>query len=474
MINPTRRIALNTVTPIAARVVDAAFAIVYLRLLGRADVGAYTFLVVFTTYLDTVVDFGLGALIARDVSRGTVPAAQAFRTVNTIRLALWFFGLPLVLLIYGPLRQAANLSPEAAVAGWIFYAALLPMVLAKTASGLLWAAERLDLNAAVSVLTTLVKTGLGAIVLFGGFGLVGLAAASLLTNLVTTGVFLVLASTKTDGVRGVLAWRGQDSLRWLREGWPLFINALLQGLFFKVDALLLPGLAGDVAAGTYAAAYKVSEGAGIFQSSLTLALFPRLSRDADLSHAYRLALRALLQLAFPLAVGVALLSEPIVALVGGKQYLPDSATALAILICYLPLSYINGLTQYVLIATGKQRLLTGAFAAALAFNLVANLILIPRFSYIGAAWVTVASEIVLLVPFRLAAGSVTRGVSLLSAAWAPVLATLLMAPVVWWLRDAIHPLVAIPAGAVVYAVALWTLGGIDPHQRRVLMQFVRP
>src|SRR5204863_7782983 len=137
--------------------------------------------------------------------------------------------------------------------------------------------------------------------------------------------------------------------------------------------------------------YNVSEGAGITSSSFTLALFPRLSRETDLSGAYRLALRSLLQVAFPLAVGVALLSEPIVALVGGREYLPDSAVALSILICYLPLSYANGLTQYVLIAAGKQRLLTGAFVAALVFNVVANLLLIPRFSYVGAAWVTVAS-----------------------------------------------------------------------------------
>jgi hypothetical protein len=32
---------------------------------------------------------------------------------------------------------------------------------------------------------------------------------------------------------------------------------------------------------------------------------------------------------------------------------------------------------------------------------------------------------------------------------------------VWWLRDAIHPLAAIAAGAAVYPLALWTLGGID-------------
>jgi O-antigen/teichoic acid export membrane protein len=455
----------------AARLVDAAFAAVYLRLLGRADVGAFTFLIVLTTYLDTLVDFGLNALIARDVSRGSVTASAAFRSVNLLRLALWFVGLPVVLLVYGPLRAQAELSSEAAVAGWLFYAALLPTVLAKTATGVLWSQERLDLTAAVSVLTTLVKTALGVVVLFAGFGVIGLAAASLATNVVTAAVLWRFSAKVIDTSMPAQA---PPLGTWLREGWPLFINQLLQGLFFKIDALLLLPLAGDVAAGTYAAAYKVSEGAGIISSSFTLALFPRLSRQGqDLSGAYCMALRVLLQIALPLAMGIALLSAPIVALVGGREYLPDSATALAILICYLPLSYANGLTQYVLIAAGKQRLLTVAFAAALVFNLAANLLLIPRFSYVGAAWVTVASEVVLLIPFQFVAGRVTRDVSLLQEARTPVLATLLMAPVVWWLRDAIHPLVAIPVGAATYLVALWALGGIDSTQRRLLLQFVR-
>jgi O-antigen/teichoic acid export membrane protein len=481
----------------AARLVDAAFAAVYLRLLGRADVGAFTFVVVLTTYLDTLVDFGLNALIARDVSRKSITAVQAFRSVNLLRLALWLVGLPIVLLVYGPLRERADLSTEAAIAGWLFYFALLPSILAKTASGVLWSAERLDLTAGVSVLATFLKTPVGVAVLFAGFGMVGLAMTSLLTNIVTAVLLWRLALTAgaltaADPAAGALTTSfvtrpGSEPhepagvtpeprrlLPWLREAWPLFINQLLQGLFFKIDALLLPGLAGDVAAGTYAAAYKVSEGAGIISSSFTLALFPRLSRETDLSHAYRVALRALLQVAIPLAVGIGLLSEPIVALVGGREYLPDSAVALSILICYLPFSYANGLTQYVLIAAGKQRMLTGAFAVALVFNLVANLLLIPRFSYVGAAWVTVASELVLLVPFQMAAASVTRRVSLASEARTPLLATLLMAPVVWWLRDALHPLVAIPAGAAVYLLALWSLGGIDATQRRLLLQFVRP
>ena len=475
-----RRVGINTAAPILARVVDAGFALVYLRLLGRPDVGTYQFVVVFTTYLDTLIDFGLNALIARDVSRGAVSASAAFRTVNALRIGLWLVGLPLTLLVYGPLRETANISTEAALAGWVYYIALLPTVLAKSSSGVLWAAERLEFTAGVSVLSTLLRTVIGGAALFSGFGLVGLASASLVTNIATSLVLWRLASH--HGMRNPLFSEdptlnppaAEPRIRhWLRESWPLFINQLLQSLFFKVDALLLPSLAGNAAAGTYAAAYKVSEGAGIISSSFTLALFPRLSRETNLTNAYQLALKLLLQIGIPLAVGVALLSEPIVAVVGGRDYLPESAIALSILICYLPLSYANGLTQYVLIAAGKHRLLTAAFAGALIFIVAANLLLIPRFSYIGAAWVTVGSEIALMIPFWMIVSKITPGVSLLEEARAPVFASALMAPVVWWLRDAIHPLAAIAAGVAIYPLALWALGGITQQQRRLLFQFVR-
>jgi O-antigen/teichoic acid export membrane protein len=464
----------------AARLIDALFAVVYLRLLGRSDVGAYTFLVVFTTYLDTLVDFGLNALLAREVPRSPSSASLALRIVSLLRVALWLAGLPIVFVVYGPLRGVAGLTADAATAGWLFYLALLPTVVAKTASGILWGLERLDLTAAVSVVATLLKVALGALVLFLGLGLVGLAGTSLVVNLITTLALLGLLAG-AGGRGGVeasireasgttLATQGPRA--WISESWPLFINQLLQGLFFKVDALLLPGLAGLAQAGAYAAAYKVSEGAGILSSSFTLALFPRMATTQDRSNQYRLALRILLQIAFPVAAGIALLSEPIIRVIGGREYLPDSAIALSILIAYLPLSYANGLTQYVLIAAGRQRALTLAFLAALVFNVAANVLLIPAYGYVGAAVVTVLSEVVLLVPFQTVARSVAPTVSPLAEAVSPVLGTLLMAPVVWWLRDAVNPVAAIIAGAAIYPVALYALGGIDQQQTTLLRQLM--
>jgi len=160
-------------------------------------------------------------------------------------LLLWLIALPVVLLVYGPLRGQTELSLEAALAGWIFYIALLPTVLAKTATGVLWAAERLELSASVSVLTTLVKTALGVIALFGGFGIVGLAVASLATNVVSASVdwYFARRTSLTEATPAA-----NVPIAWLRESWPLFLNQLLQGLFFKIDALLMLPLAGDIAA----------------------------------------------------------------------------------------------------------------------------------------------------------------------------------------------------------------------------------
>ncbi|MGA7730964.1 MAG: polysaccharide biosynthesis C-terminal domain-containing protein, partial [Chloroflexia bacterium] len=179
--------------------------------------------------------------------------------------------------------------------------------------------------------------------------------------------------------------------------------------------------------------------------AVTLALFPRMSRHARddmhaMSREFGFALKVLVCLS-GLIVAMTVWFAPLLVTVvtGGKEgYLPESAVALQILILFLPFSFVNGVTQYVLIALDRQRLITRAFALTLVFNVAANLALVPVLGIYGAAIVTVLSEVVLLVPFvvwvrrelapvgggpdiglgwkPLAAGSVTGGV--MYALWA--------------------------------------------------------
>ena len=118
----------------------------------------------------------------------------------------------------------------------------------------------------------------------------------------------------------------------------------------------------------------------------------------------------------PIAFGTTLLAKPLVLVVGGAEFLGVEETfevlgrsytftggshlALQVVIWTIVFTFINAVTQYVLIALDQQRYLTKAFIAVVVFNAVGNLLLIPVFGYTGAAVVTILSEMFLFIPFQ--------------------------------------------------------------------------
>jgi len=249
----------------------------------------------------------------------------------------------------------------------------------------------------------------------------------------------------------------------MRTSFPLMINLLLATVFFRIDILLLKPMKGDAVVGYYGAAYKYIDGLNIIPAYFTQAIFPLMSRYADssrdsLMRAYRLALRLLLMIALPIAFGTPFIAEGLIMVLGGAEYLPDSKIALQLIIWFLPFSFVNSVTQYVLIAINQQRFLTKAFVIGVSFNLIANLIVIPRFSYMGAAVVTVLSEFALLIPFYYAVRKHVGPLPWLGLFWRPLLASSIMAAVMWLLRGIPWPLLTV-VGAAVYLIALILVGG---------------
>jgi O-antigen/teichoic acid export membrane protein len=96
--------------------------------------------------------------------------------------------------------------------------------------------------------------------------------------------------------------------------------------------------------------------------------------------------------AVPIGVGGALLARPIVNVLFGPNY-SASVPALQLLAWSAVLVTMRGNFRHTLNAVGLQRLDLACAAAAAAFNIVLNLLLIPRFGINGAASATVISEI---------------------------------------------------------------------------------
>jgi O-antigen/teichoic acid export membrane protein len=350
----------------------------------------------------------------------------------------------------------------------------VPSNLAAALSSLFNAYERMEYPAGITTFTTLLKVGLGVLVLLIGWGFVGLAGVSIVTNLATAVILGRLA------VRQFFQPRFEFDSGFVRRmvgiSYPLMLNHLLQTLFFKVDVTLLQPLKGDTVVGWYSTAYKWIDALLIIPAYFTMAIFPIMSRYAataqdSLRRAYVLAVRLLVMIGLPIAVLTTFVADELILILGGPEYLPHGAIALRIMIWFLPFSFVNGVTQYVLIALDQQRWITKTFALAAAFNIGANLLLIPRFSYPAAAAITIASEWVLLVPWTWSVQQRLGPLPWPAIVVRPVLAAAGMATALWLLRPA-SLWIAVPVASLVYLALLVALGTFGAEDRALIRRLL--
>ncbi len=472
-----RRVTKNTVAPISLnlinKAIDMAFAMLMLRILGPADAGKYYLAVVVIGWFDIWINFGLNTLATREVARDRSLANRYLSNTIVLRGLLWLSAIPLMgafFLVRGVTR------PLDAPTMWaiaLFGIGLLPSNISASFSAIFNAYEQMETPASVTTITTLLKVLLGTVALLVGAGYVGLAAVSIVVNLITMLILYRLLQKR------LFPPKLECDLGFQREmlgvSWPLMINLLLATLFFKVAVLLLEWLLPDPRVlGWYSTAYKYIDAVGLVPAFFTMAIFPLMSRYAatarsSLLRAYLLAVKLLVLFAIPMGVLISAFSTELIALLGGSQYLPQAAQILAIMIWYMPFGFINSVTQYVLIALDQQRFLTWAFAIGLTFNVVMNITLIQRIGFIASAYVAIASELALLIPFYIGIRRHLAPIPWAQVFWKPLVSAAPMA-LLFWLAPKPLNLLGLPVGLALYLAGLAWLRVFDQEEWQIVEQ----
>lgn len=473
-----KRVAKNALTPmmlsLVNRLIDMAFAMLSLRILTPQGAGRYQFAINFIGYFETVILFGLGALLTREISKHRDQANRYVSNSVVLRLLVWLATVPIlggVIYIY---VRFSGLTSDTVWAVAFFFLALIPSLFADSLTAVFYANEKMEYPAAITSVTTVLRVALGTLVLLLGYGFVGLAATSLLVNLCTAGILTVLA--RQMFFRPTPEFDPAFSREMARDSLPLMFNNLLAKVFFQVDVLVLRPLRGDVEVGYYGAAYRYIRALDIIPSYFTMAIFPLISRLAEskrdsLVRAYVLSVKMLVLVALPIAVGTTFIARDLILVLAGPAYLPQSMIALQLLIWYMPFGFINSVTQYVLIAIQQQSFLTKAFVLGATFNILTNVLLIPRYGYVAAAAVTALSEVVLFIPFYYCVRKNLTTVPWLDVFWRPSAAVAVMALVMWLLRGK-TALLTIPVAALVYLVMLVILGTFRQPDVLLVMQLL--
>jgi O-antigen/teichoic acid export membrane protein len=471
-----QRVMRNSALPIASqlviRVIDLAVAIALLRLLGPERNGAYAVAVVVWLSVKTISDFGLSLLATRDIARDPARAGAIIGVTTLVRWMVLALAAAPVAAYVALGSDAGTLSRESAVAIGVLYLSIVPSSFGEAINAALNGLERMDVAAWLNIGVAAIRAPLAVALGATSLGIVGVALAALAGALCST---VVLARAYRAQRAATIAWRSGAAERWryVRDSWPLLVNALLVSLFFRVDIFIVQAERGDRALGIYDAAYKLINLLTIVPAYATLAIFPLLARRADepdaLRRAQRVSSYALVTLAWLIVCGVTSLASVAIHVLAGRAYLPEAALLLRILIWFAPLSFLNGVTQYALVAANRQRRIVPAFALAVAFNLAVNLAFVPRYGARAAAVTTVLTEVVILIALL----ALTRGQAYapfdreaLGRLWRPTLAGVAGASVALALRDA--PLLAVCASVGVFAALSLATGVVGAQERELL------
>jgi O-antigen/teichoic acid export membrane protein len=177
-----------------------------------------------------------------------------------------------------------------------------------------------------------------------------------------------------------------------RSAAPYALATTVGAVYQRVDNYLVALLRGNAAAGIYGASYRFQDLNLILPTALgQLALSEAAGRDprTRLSIAKRVAAQSALLALLP-AVGISILAQPLLVFLFGAPYAAAAPVVIVLMVSTLPGAVAIGL-QGLAAITDARRFAT-ATAASLAINIIANLILIPPFSGVGAAVANVISQ----------------------------------------------------------------------------------
>jgi O-antigen/teichoic acid export membrane protein len=169
-------------------------------------------------------------------------------------------------------------------------------------------------------------------------------------------------------------------------------------IYDRVDIVLLSRLAGNVATAIYSVPYRVFASLAIIPYGIMGALLPVFSASGVNREIRQDCARAM-KFLYLIALQVVLLAwafaRPAILVVLGQGYSGSIITIKILAWASIPV-FLNYALNILLLAAHKEKIFVWTATICTVFNISANLLLIPRFSFIGAAIATLLTELLLL------------------------------------------------------------------------------
>jgi O-antigen/teichoic acid export membrane protein len=426
---PTRKIYTNTLAQIGAKVLTALISIVMIKVitsyLDVAGYGLYTKIYNYLSIFAVIADLGLYTITVREISKHHDDKAMIEKISGNVLSLRTLSGVLIVFLSLALAPLLSGYDTSSAYIG-IFIASLFTLAglvnsslmsylqatlrtefsLVANTSGKLLTFGLVLLFSSVSVPLFLISSPLGE----AGWGLALVMLAGLAGNILMTALTWWYAS-RYQKVR--FAWDSEYIRHIIKISLPYWVALFLNVIFFKVDTILLSVMESreiaDTAVALYGLPMKLVEVAMMYSTIFLNSLLPVLTNTLekwDTAKFRKIVKHALVLLLSWGIIGTSILffwAEYVIRIISTEAFIEtsllgySSVDALKIVAPILLIYFVSSLYTYILIAKGEQRKMMYINAFVAIMNIVGNIIFIPLYSFIGSAWVTLVTQILLLI-----------------------------------------------------------------------------
>ena len=462
------RAVLNTAlvlgTRIVSRLVALVVVIVLANHLGPDGYGRYTTLVAFSALVSVVADFGLNPLYTREAARDPGRLSDYLANLLSGKLLLAVAAFVILAAALSAVGLGDLVLPGGALLVLTTYSTLL--------RNTFYALGRLEFEAVAILGEIAIQAGLILAGAHLGFG-VGFFVWAYAASFAFTTVYCLVVIPLFGLGRIGLALDTRLLWAWLRLAFPFALGSFLTNLYFRADVPILQHFRPFSEVGWYQFAYKPFEALQFVPLAVQTVVYPLLGvyfrRDRSrLEAAYARFFKVLVVLGWPLTVGTFVLVHPV-----GRLFrlFPQSEPSLRILSLAIVFLFANSAFTAMLYAIDRQDLFAWATAIAVVVNVGLNLALIPLYGYLAASSTTVVTEAAFSVAGWLFVGRAVR-LPWLRLSWRVLLAGVLMGLVLLPLAR-FTIVISAPAGAIVYALALWLLRAIEREEVTLVLAGLR-
>ena len=401
------KVASNTVYQFVGKAATMSITllatILITRLYGREAYGEFSLMQGWPALMYIIVDFGLNAIATRELSKDFSKAGKYLGNILVMRIAISLFfiiGIS-ILMIFFPY------SPSLSFGIRLCLFLILTQSLVTTTNVIFQTKLRYDLSTISLVAGYLVI--LAAIVLFSYYriSVVWVSFSYVIGGFVT--FFTALHFLKRLGIVLVFEVDKETMKYLLWQTLPIGVMFIFSQLNFKEDEILLSvlklpqkyGLSNTESVAVYALPYKIFEVALVVPTFFMNAMYPIMVRHMvenrkKLKSTFLNSMKILaLAGVFAALVGM-IFSKIAIDLLGGAEF-TQSVLVLKILMGGLIFYYITQPISWLIVTLGKQVYLPYVYLTAAAFNFIANIVFIPRYSFYAAAIVTHTSELIVLL-----------------------------------------------------------------------------